>query len=179
MCQEGQDHPHEKRSPPTYLRVEQQNASGLHCVVISIVRRDPVSMKSSLSRGDCESITSALRLENHLHQNEELASTRMIDTSITCKAKISYHLQNLKRAECITIEDVLRAFKAHCHMTLSDKIMDLKRLLVLDDPYQVSGVAEISVMKGQVGIDLTSILVEMIYPSSVETAHPPLEACTW
>lgn len=60
-------------------------------------------------------------------------------------------------------------------MALSTKVVDLVRLLLLDDPDQVGAVGEIAVVQHQSRIALVRILIQVIDPSGVEAAGPALD----
>jgi hypothetical protein len=61
-------------------------------------------------------------------------------------------------------------------VALGGEIIDLVRLHLLDDAYQIGGVREISVVEDEPGILLVKILIKVVDPAGVEERAPALDA---
>ena len=61
-------------------------------------------------------------------------------------------------------------------MALRAEVVDLIRLHLLDDPDQVGAVSEVAIVEHQTRISFVRVLVEVIDPTGVEAARPPLDA---
>src|SRR5690606_8013987 len=76
--------------------------------------------------------------------------------------------QQSQRAHGIDIGRVLRRLKAYGYVRLGTEIVDLVRLNFLDDPGQVRGIRQVTVMKDEILVIRVRILIDMVNALRIE-----------
>ena len=110
-----------------------------------------------------------------LHKAVELTGARLVDPGFLREPQYAHRLENPQRSQRIAVGRVFGRFKAHRHMALGAKVINLIRLHLLDDPNQVGAIGEIAVVEHKAGIAFMRILVEVINSAGVEAAGPAFE----
>ena len=167
---------HEGFTTPGALVVKQDAVAGIHAVGLAIVHRDPVGVQLGHPIGASWIEGSALFLGHLLHEAIELTGAGLVDPGCIRQSQDPHGLQDPEGAEGIAVGGVLRRLKAHRHMALCTKVVDLIGLHLLDDSNQVGAVGEVPVMEHQPRITLMRILIEMINSVRVEATGPALDS---
>ena len=156
--------------------VEKNPVAGVHPVAFAVVHSYPVGIKLRDSVGASGIKGRALLLRDLLNQPVELTGARLVDPGFFSESEDPHRLEDPQRAQRIAVGGVLRALETHRHMALGTEVVNLIRLHLLDDADQVGAVGEVAVMEHQARITFMRILVEVIDPTGVEAACPPLDS---
>jgi hypothetical protein len=156
--------------------IEQDPVAGIHSIGLAIINGNPIGVKFGDSVWASGIKWSRLTLGDFLDKAIKFTGGSLINTGAFNQAKQPHCLKNSKRAHCIAIGGIFRAFKAYCDMALGAKIVNLIRLYLLYNSNQIGRVREITIMKNQLRIDFMWILIKMIDAICVEAARATLQS---
>ena len=146
--------------------VEKDAVAGKHPVTFPVVHRKPVSVDLGRAVRAARVKWRCLTLRDFLYLTIHFGAARLIELRLqSCFAD---GFQNPNRAQPGYVPRVFGAVKAHRHVALRGKIIDLIRLGSLNNAKQVIRIRHVAVMQKQAYIGVVRILVEVIDTHSIE-----------
>ena len=142
---------HESLAAALTLMVEKDTRAAEHVISLTIFLHNPEAVLLSYGVRRIRMERSVLVLRNLLHLAVKLRSRSLIHTASLGQSTLADCLKDAKHTGGIHISSKLRRVEAHLHMTLSSKVIHLSRLHLvhhLDDTHRV---AEIGIVKVEVG----------------------------
>ena len=151
---------------------EQYSITGVH-PGFAIATRDPAGIQLGYLRGFWDRRVWFLSGESPAPTHT--AHLCWPDKSGSCLSTPKLNRPESASTKGIAVSGVLRTLKAHRHVALGAKVVNLVRLHLLDDPDQIGAIGEVAVMESEPSVTFMRILVEVIDAAGVERRCTPLD----
>jgi hypothetical protein len=156
--------------------VEENAIACVDAVSLAVVDGDPVGIElgDGIRRAWIERCRLALGLL--LHFGEELGGGGLVEAHLVFEPEDADRLQEPQRAEGVGVGGIFRGLEAHLDVALRAQVVNLGRLVLLDQPDQIGGVRQVTVVHEEAGLRLVRVDIEVVDPSGVERGGAPFNA---
>ena len=156
--------------------IEQDAVRGVHAVGFAVVDRDPVGIELGRAVGRARIERRRLALRDLLHLAVQLGRRGLVEAHLVLDAEDADGLEQAQGTERVGVGRVLGRLEAHLHVALGGEVVDLVRLVLLDEADEVGGIRHVAVVHEEARVVVVRVDVEVIDARRVERRGPPLHA---
>ncbi|MNL02313.1 hypothetical protein D3C87_1228140 [compost metagenome] len=155
--------------------VEENAVGGVNPVGFPVVDDDPVGVELGHRIGTTGVERCGFALRNLLNHAVELGGRRLVEAGLLLKSQDPNGLEEAQGPHGIDVRRVLGGLEGDLDVALRGEVVDLVGLDLLDDPDQIGGVGQVSVMQVKPAVGVMGILVEVVDAIGIEQGSPALD----